>query len=245
MKDLLEAVDALTLVEHEHIAQKSDDGRWLKAHTVTHPSLLQRMADAVTPSTGRDNASKSSAATRSPVDADALFEYAKMSAAIKSWCLMVRVAPDRDPAVGLRRWYVARLAQPGEDDAWYTRQLTSWANIIRNHLNPPQSFTIKAPCPVCLVTAFGNEIDGGDTWPMQVRYRMTDNNEMVDTMAICRACATVWPGYESVAELAEEVGEKFTAPDMIEAAPKQVVEHLPGPNPESNETRLEGCDAVY
>lgn len=208
MVDLLAAVDALTLVEHEHVAQKSDDGRWLKAHTVTHPSLLQRMADAVTPSTGRDNASKSSAATRSPVDADALFEYAKMSSAIKSWCVMVKVAPDRDPAVGLRRWYVARLTQPGEDDTWYTRQLTSWANIIRNHLNPPQSFTIKAPCPICTTTGYGDAINGGDTWPIEVRYRLEDDLRVVDEIARCRFCQAVWGGHDAVRELAEELEEK-------------------------------------
>lgn len=208
MVDLLEAVDELTLEQHEHVAQKADDGRWLKAHTVTHASLLQRMADAVTPSTGRDNSSKSSAATRSPVDADALFEYVKMSAAIKSWCLMVQVAPDRDPAVGLRKWYVARLAQPNEDDAWYTRQLTGWANIIRNHLNPPQSFTIKAPCPVCLVTGYGNAIDGGDTWPIEVRYRLEDDTRVTDETARCRSCQAVWGGHDAVRELADELEEK-------------------------------------
>ncbi|MEV7827519.1 DUF7341 domain-containing protein [Microbacterium enclense] len=240
MPDLLDAVDALTLVEHEHIAQKSDDGRWLKAHTVTHPSLLQRMADAVTPSTGRDNASKSSAATRSPVDADALFEYAKMSAAIKSWCLMVKVAPDRDPAVGLRKWYVARLAQPGEDDAWYTRQLTSWANIIRNHLNPPQSFTIKAPCPICRTEGYGNAIDGGDTWPIEVRYRMQDER-VTDEIARCRVCGGTWHGHDAIEELADELSQ---ISGKIEAAPNPVVEHQEGPNPPDRLNRLEGCDAV-
>jgi hypothetical protein len=207
MVDLLAAVDALTLVEHDHVAQKSDDGRWLKAHTVTHPSLLQRMADAVTPSSNRDTASASSASTRSPIDTVALFEYAKMSTQIKSWCLMVKVAPDRDPAVGLRRWYTARLADNDRDDTWYTRQLTGWANLIRDHLNPPQSFTIKAPCPVCLSTGFGDAINGGDTWPIEVRYRLTDDVRVTDEIARCRVCQAVWQGHDAVTELADELSE--------------------------------------
>ncbi|MEX8031700.1 DNA translocase FtsK [Microbacterium sp. 20-116] len=66
--DLLDAVNTLTKEQHENIAQKNDDGRWLKAHTVTHPCLLQRMHDTVTPSSKRDTSSASSASTRAPLN---------------------------------------------------------------------------------------------------------------------------------------------------------------------------------
>lgn len=208
MMELLDAVDALTKEEHEHLAQKNDEGRWLKAHTVTHPCLLQRMHDAVTPSTGRDSSSKSSASTRSPVDVQALFEYAKMTAQIKDWCLVAGVATDRDPVVALRRWYVSRLAERGRDDAWHVRMLAGWANLIRDHLNPPRSFTITAPCPVCGTTGYGDAINGGDTWPIEVRYRLNLDGAMADEVARCRFCQVAWQGHDAVVELADELNEK-------------------------------------
>lgn len=210
MVDLLEAVDELTLEQHEHVAQKSDDGRWLKAHTVTHASLLQRMADAVTPSSNRDTASASSAATRSPIDTVALFEYAKMTTAIKDWCRIAGVPPQRDPGDGLRKWYTARLADNDRDDTWYTRQLTGWANLIRDHLNPPQSFTVTRRCPICHTTAWGDAISGGDTWPIEVRYRRDDDGQMSDEVARCRVCQGAWIGHEAIIELAEELSEATT-----------------------------------
>lgn len=207
MNTLLDAVDDLTKPEHQHIAQKDDSGRWLKAHTVTHPPLLQRMHDAVQPSSNRTAGSASSASTRSPIDLDALFEYAKMTSQIRDWCRIEGVVPHRDPVAALRQWYVARFARPEEDHAWYTRRLTGWARTIRDHLNPPETFTVRQPCPVCGAEGWGDQINGGDTWPIEVRYRLTDER-MTDEMALCRPCKTVWEGADAVRELAEELDER-------------------------------------
>lgn len=227
MTDLLTAVDRLTKPEHQHIAQKDDTGRWLKAHTVTHPPLLQRMHEAVHPSSNRTAGSASSASTRSPIDLDALFEYAKMTAQIRDWCRIEHIPPHRDPVTALRQWYVARLIHPG-DDTWHIRQLTGWARIIRDHLNPPERFTVKAPCPCCLVTGYGDEINGGDTWPIEVRYRLTDDGRMVDHIAFCRACGTTWVGKEAVIELADEIEEKAASEAIMGSDPEECVNTQPG-----------------
>lgn len=210
MTALLEAVDALTKETHDHIAQKDDDGKWLKAHTVTMPPLLVRMHESVMPSSGTDGGSKSAKSTRSPVDLDALFEFAKMTSQIGDWCRIAGTPVTRDPVTDLRRWYTDRLTQtPDEhDDRFYLGQLRAWANIIRNHLYPPERFTPEIPCPVCGAKEWGDMINGGGTWPIEVRYRKDDDGTMSDETALCRPCRTVWQGHDAIVELAEEAAEK-------------------------------------
>lgn len=206
-EDLLTAVDTLTKPEHRHLAQKDDFGKWIKVHSITDPPLLQRMHDAVHPSSNKTAGSASSASTRSPADLDAMFEYAKMTSQIRDWCRMQRVQPSRDAIVDLRRWYTSTLINPVHEP-FYTRQLTQWATIIRNHLDPPETFTAKHPCPICGAKAWGDAINGGDGWPIEIRYRKDETDRMVDEMALCRPCKAVWIGHAAVMELAEEMDEK-------------------------------------
>lgn len=213
---LLEAVDALAKPVVTHFAQKSDAGKWLKAHTITRPPLLQQMAEAVMPSgANKANGAPTAPNTRSLIDLEALFEFRKMVAAIGSWCRIEDVMPERNPAnpvKDLERWYVARLARRDLDDRFYITQLAGWVRIIRNKLDPPESFTAEIPCPICQTTTWGDMINGGGMWPIEVKYRLDeDTGHMTEETALCRPCKAVWVGHASVMELADEAHEKRAA----------------------------------
>lgn len=216
--DLLAAVDALTKSQIEHMAQKDDNGKWLKTHTVEHPPLLVRLKQAVTPSTNTSAGSSALASTRNIIDSTAMFEYAKMSSAVGDWCRIYKVATTRDPVVDLRRWYIAYELNPS-GTGWHERELRRWANVIRNIIDRPEQLTIDLPCPVC----------GSDTWvnpegeqlrhPIVVTYRLNDEGAMTGERAACRsaaltsegeivACGAVWETLESIQELGEELSER-------------------------------------
>lgn len=207
MTDLLDAVDELTKPEHRHLAQKDDFGKWIKVHSVTDPPLLQRMQDAVHPSTNKNAGSAASASTRAPADLEAMFEYAKMTSQIRDWCRMQTVTVLRDPIRDLRRWYTSTLTQPVLEQ-FYIRQLRQWATTIRNHLDPPETFVAKHPCPVCGAQGWGDAINGGDTWPIEIRYRKDETDRVTDEIALCRPCRAVWVGHDAILELADEMNEK-------------------------------------
>lgn len=205
-RDLLATVDLLTLPSFEHIAQ-GGDGNW-RVRSVQVPPLLELMRDAVLPSGGKDAGSKSLPNTRNPVDWDAMLAYHRMLSTAAGWAHDAGSVPTRDPIRDLRAWYAATLTDNARDDDWYRRHLNGWVVIIRAHLEPPESFVIQRACPVCRVEAYGNAIDGGDQWPIEVRYRKNDDGRILDEVAHCRAgCNTVWRGHESIMELAEELAE--------------------------------------
>lgn len=211
MTDLLEAMELLTKGTTEHVAQKNTKGEWVK-HKVKHPSLLERMAEAVTPSSNRTAGSAATAATRSPIDLEALFKYRTMVNAIHSWCRIEKITATypENPVKDLERWYVARLTRTTNDD-FYIRELTSWATTIRNKIDPPESFYLTGPCPICGKTEWGNMIDGGGTRAIEIRYRLDEHTDtMKDESAICHACSpvTMWVGHDAIVELADEIKEK-------------------------------------
>jgi len=213
MTDLLDVIDELTKPKVEHVAQRTDGGEWIRTHTVDLPPLLQRMHDAVWPSSNTDTSSSSSKHERSPLDVSALFEYAKMCAAIGSWCRILDVKPTRDPIKDLRAWYAATLKVNDFDTAWYLREVRKWKHTIEAHLDPPKAFEAKAACPICDTTGWGDPYNGGSSWPIEIRYRITDTGRMADETATCRACRTVWHGHDSVMELADELGERHAEPE--------------------------------
>lgn len=209
MTDLLDVVDVLTKPKIEHVAQRSDRGEWLRTHTVVLPPLLVRMHEAVWPSGELNGTGTSSPGTRSPVDVSALYEYAQMCVAIGSWCLILRVKPTRDPVRDLRAWYAATMKLNGFDPAgFYLRETRRWQTIIETYLDPPKAFEAKVACPVCKATGWGDQWSGGSSWPIEVRYRLTEDLRTTDEAATCRACRTVWKGHESISELVDELGEK-------------------------------------
>ena len=57
-------------------------------------------------------------------------------------------------------------------------QLRLFAHTIRELMSPSKSFEAKYPCPVCGHTAWGNRINGGSMWPIEIRYDLTDDGLM-------------------------------------------------------------------
>lgn len=209
--DLHDVVRALTEPTYEHVFQKSEGGE-SKVETVEHAPLFEQLRERFFPSSGSDGAgSKAALSARVPADLGAMYEYAKIAAQIGSWCRMIGLPGTRDAHTDLLAWHdkARGLLSPEQAD-WYRRTLTAWTNLIRNLLEPPESFVIERPCPVCRVSEWGDQINGGDRYPIEVRYRLDDTGAMVDHVARCRApkCETVWWGREAVMELADELNEK-------------------------------------
>lgn len=204
--DLLELVDLLTLPKPEKVAQRHDYG-W-KIAWVSHDPLLKQFGDAVWPSSNSSAGSASMASTRSLVDLDALFKYAKLSSAIGDWCHAVGVRATRKPVNDLRAWYAAYLKFDQADASFYEKQLRGWVGMIRHHLQPNDGFDLQYPCPVCGKRAWsdGNPDGAGGTFPLRVEYQKGDN-ATTRHRAECRApdCATAWEGIDAVAELASEL----------------------------------------
>lgn len=215
MTDLLaEAVNALTAPTIAKVAQVGDDGTWIRNHTVVHPPLLRQLADAVKPASAISGpGTPSLPSERSPIDLRMLYEYAKISGQIRAWCRMAKVEVTRPPHVDvvsdLDAWYAHRSAS-GMVDAWYIGQLRKWADLIRDLLQPGESFEADYPCPICGQSEWGDYLTGGSTRAILVTYRKDDSGHVSDERAVCRACApvTVWEGHESLMELAEEQHEK-------------------------------------
>lgn len=213
--ELRDAVDALAKPTFEHVAQKfttneHPDGEW-RTHTVEIPSLLEQMRNQVNPSGDANGGSGAAKHTRSLGDLEAMLAYAKIDAQIRNWCRVIRITPARVAETDLLAWY--QRARPLLDDdqaRWYRQTMQGWVNLIRNHLDRPERFTAPHPCPICKTTAWGDAIDGGDRFPIEVRYRLDDDERMVDEVATCRipVCAAKWYGHDAVVELAEEMNEK-------------------------------------
>lgn len=214
--ELLEAVEALTKPTIEHHAIKGPDGKWLRTHTVTLDPLLKRLADLADPSNSDMESLTTTGLARVPVNLTAMFEYAKIGAQIRDWCRIRNVTPTRPPHVDhlrdLTLWHESTLADNTFEPDWWVGQLRGWAHLIRGMIVPSKSFEAHYPCPCCGATAWGDAINGGSMWAIEVRYDLEDG-AMVNERATCRnpECATVWTGHDAILELAEEQQEKAYA----------------------------------
>jgi hypothetical protein len=205
---LVEAVEALTAPVIENIAQKDDDGNWVRTHVAVHAPLLRQLADAVNPSKNSGAGTPATPATRSLLNFEAMFLLAKISSQIRDWCRIAKVNVTRPPHVDILADLDAWCALVGRDDTdWYVRQLRLWAGQIRDTLNPGESFEAHIVCPVCGATSWGDVINGGSSWSIQVMYRLDDTEKVTNERALCRACNTLWQGHDAVKELSDEAKE--------------------------------------
>jgi len=185
MSDLLEAVDELTLPKRVKVMQ--DDG----VVSVSIPPLLTQLDDMIRSDIGLTASGASLAHERNILDADALYKFIQISSQIRDWCRMAKLRPDKEPAVALRRWYVA--ASGGLDEAgetFHARMLGAWAAYIRVKLDPARERELPDACPVC----------GASEWwrdgvrflhPLVVKYRL--GSALVDdARGMCRACEKSW-----------------------------------------------------
>lgn len=206
MTDLLDAVDTLTLPVIEHLAQRTDTGRWIKTVTIEHPALLHQLEDA---GSGRTSAGSNKAAhERSPIDMQAAYLHAQYTSQVADWCRMVNVKPARVVTRDLRSWYAATLKINDFDPTGHQYILTAWARAIRTHFDPPKKFEADHPCPICGGQEHGNEFDGGAMKAIEITYRLDDTGRPTGERALCRLCKAVWDGAEAVRELADEMQEK-------------------------------------
>lgn len=193
-------------VEHEHAKITGQ-----QTVTIEHAPLLDQFRDAVNPSTNTTAGASALASMRNVLDSTALYEYTKIASQTADWCRIVHIDPVRDARLNLVHWYPRFRDLNGDDQArnWYATQLRSWANLIRSHLDPPKRRDILYPCPVCGKTAWSNGDEGG-MWPLELRYRIDDDNHPIPESVICRACdpITSWPTASAVAELLTELEER-------------------------------------
>ena len=208
MTDLLDAIDALTKPEIAHVAQKADDGTWLKAHTVTQESLLTRLEAAIHSSMGDKSAGGSNPATRAVLDSDALFRSLKIRGMVTDWCRIANVEPDRnDTSVSLRRWYVAWTVTSERDDSWHTGKLRAWEGTIRGLLDPPRRIPLTAACTICGKAEYVNEDGDMVPYPLVVEYQDHDPDILGSARAICRACEFVWRGSGALRALRYDIDQ--------------------------------------
>lgn len=205
---LLEAVEALTRPVIEHVAQRTDTGKWIRTHTTESAPLLTQLHDKVWPSGGNDANSKAAPNERSVADNNALYEYAKICSQIGDWVRLAGGNATRDPITNLQRWHALYVGTDRDADDWYTRQLRGWAHHIRKMLDKPSAFTLAGACPVCGATEWGDMINGGGMRVLKVEYVLDDHDHPKDVNALCQACRVVWEGRDAVEELADELNEK-------------------------------------
>lgn len=153
MTTLLDAIDALTkpyrhTVHDIHGQPQLDKDE--QAVTVERPARLTQLHDAIRPS-GSSGTGSSAARERILIDSGALEQWSQYRDRINAEARKVDVRPDNDPAVTLRRWYVAvesRTLTDAFEQEW-VRRLGSWALAIDRRLNPPYRREVTAPCPFC------------------------------------------------------------------------------------------------
>lgn len=218
---LLDAVDALTKPVRTKVIQEIVVVPWLPratTHTAEHPPLLTQLRDKITPSSNTSAGSASLAHMRNIIDSDAMFEHAKITAAIGDWCRIYDVERTRDPVVDLRRWYIAFTRNPS-DSGWHERELRRWAGVIKNILEPAQKFEVLTPCPVCGSDSWVNPEGETIPHPILVTYRLSHDGGMIDEKATCRAsstddegfqapCGATWDSFAAIAELGQELAER-------------------------------------
>lgn len=192
--DLLDAVDELTLAKPVRVS--TDDG-----HTwATGPPLLVQLEEAIRSTTGRAGG-RSTSHARSILDDDALMQFHKITSTIGGWCRMVGVRATRDPVVDLRVWYTKWLSS-NEPEAFYLRQLRSWADLIRAKLSPQRTEEWLSPCPNCDAGTWVNDEGEEILHPVVVEY---DPDHVMATIRwTCRACGETQHG---------EFAQRFLAHD--------------------------------
>lgn len=237
-RDLLDAVDTLTLPQHTRVLQDvmrtklQPDGRpaidpegnpirevkGTQLSRVTHDPLLTQLerAIATTIGAGAGRAMLERHAL-SVLDSDALYRFTLIATEIGEWCRLLNVQPSKHPATDLRRWYVARLATNPESDDWYIDKLRSWAGMIRGKLNPWQNWEITDPCPKCHATTWMDESEDGNGKPIVVERNRpvlveypVDRDILTNSRATCRNCGHEWVGESALRELRWDIDHPET-----------------------------------
>jgi hypothetical protein len=210
MNDLLDAVDALTKPSRRKVIQ--DDG---KTVTVVDLPLIEWLEQSIRATIGIGG-SGSLPNERNMLDADALFQFSKITSVIKDWARAAGIDYQREatPITLLHGWYPRYMASNPSDESinFHTKMLSKWAWQIEAKSDPPKVADLPNRCPIC----------DAETWwkdalqyarPLVIHYREngeTDLEAISHGKAMCRACEQVW----GVRELAREI-ELLTESEVV------------------------------
>ena len=154
------------------------------------------------------------------LDSDALFQAAKIRAAITDWCRLAGAPVTKDLVRDLRAWCDAvergragrewaEAAVPAIDA--YVDRLRGWRRSIDAKLDPPRRVELRSGCPVCGATTWENAEGASAPFPLVVEYHDYGTAEAVRPRAVCRACRTEWDGLGAIEELGDELGTLVSA----------------------------------
>lgn len=200
MTELLDAVDELTLPKPVKVP--TDDGyTW-----ATEDALLVQLEEAIRSTTGRTGG-RSATHTRMILDADALFQFHKITSTIGDWCRIAGTNVTRDPVKDLRTWH-ARILGLNMSTEFHLTQMQSWVSLIRGKLTPRVTVEFLHPCPECGAVTYTN--DDGDTVNHPVLIDYDQGEPFKSVRWSCRACGHVREGEFGVRAL---VYDAETRPD--------------------------------
>ena len=197
--ELREAVDALTRPIVDHIPQIDDAGKWLRAHTVQHPPLLQQLSDAITSAIGKGGGGGNPA--NDVLNGDALERAQLIRVEITSWGLMLRLKSSPDMVADLIRWQGVFI-QTGRDTDFYVRMMRKWESQITGLLDPPKRLEVTVSCPLCGADKFTDAEGKALPFPIVIEYR---RESPLAASGICRACLNVWTGERELRQLRWEI----------------------------------------
>lgn len=198
---LLDAVDALTL--RWHVDVRDDDGKLLTR--IRHKPRLDMLTDAIISSTNK-NGGGALARERDVMNSQAAQMRIDYKRAINKAAAVMGVAAG-EPVPTLRAWYAATLSKVVTDsfaDEWIGT-LTRWAQEIDNLLNPPETVTVEAACPLCEATFFTDKEGREVPWPIRARKWDIRQHGTDAADASCIVCGGRWDGLTAIRELAYEL----------------------------------------
>lgn len=206
MTMLLDAVDALTKPYKD--TMRDTDGETL---TGVRPSRFYQLEAAIRGSQRSGSGGGGGLESeRNLIDFDALQRWRDIRDELNAEAIKLGAKVSKDPAVTLRRWYVAAEARTLTDtySQEWERRLNGWAAWIDRKLDPPFQMEVNVPCPLCGKHRFVN--DNND----EVNAVIAEVNarDLHTTYRIwCRACEQVREGIHAVREWAYDIERSETA----------------------------------
>lgn len=200
MTDLIAAVDALT---KSRVTLNTEVDPPFAPQEITQPALLVALESAIRGTLGNDASSKvSSAFERNILDSHALFEFMKITAAIRSWCRTVNIRPTRVAVDDLLLWQAKFDGRPD----FFVEELQEWERVILAKLDPVKTVEITEACPVCESSAW---LDDADVWhsrPLVIQYRKSDPKGTAGGWCRVESCEAVWEDLDALRRLSAQIG---------------------------------------
>lgn len=190
MRDLLEAVDALTKPVRVLVPQ--DDGVEPFTTRLVHAPLLEQFRAEIFHSTGSGGGGGASSSERAPIDFDMFTLYELIDGKIRSW----EYAPRKGDLVDtLRKWYSVYQVHATEPEP-YLSELRSFKTLIESRLDGGKRLELMFPCPSCGVEVYVRD----DTRARALTCHVMDPANL--SWVNCAVCGERWE-YSRLQELQE------------------------------------------